>query len=111
MLQEMPVMSSGGGSSGNTYSISNVNGTWYLLKNDEVAYIKVSAYASVINDCSDENLTLTKSANSYSFTLTYNKACTENKLNSNGTITTTSKSAGNSSAFTITSVGFLVVFM
>ena len=97
---------SGGGSGGGSidYTIESVGGVLFIVKDGEVVYNSQTAafYKAIDYGADDEYLALTKTASSYSITVTYKKACEETSMTNGGVVTTTSKSANSTSTMQIT---------
>lgn len=106
-------METGASGGGNTYyTLQNINGNWFVMKNSEVLYSKATAYGGSISsgECEDENIAITKSVNSFGYTLSYKKNCEVTQLLSGGTYNTSSKTAGTSEAYDVTTKGFVATF-
>ena len=103
---------SGGGGGAPLFTLNNVGGTWYIISNEGVIKTQTGGWGNALSFSDDGGyITVTSSASSYNYTVTFNKPCnTVITLSSNGTTSTSSKTAGGTIACDVTSIGFLAIF-
>ena len=99
------------GSTEKYYSVIINNSVWFIICNNEVLYDTGSGqggFYKLVN-YSDDYVTITSSASSYDFTITYKKNCEENYLNGS-TSTITPREANDTRTCTITAQTVFVKF-